>query len=293
MALIHHVFAKLGVPLSKTKTMGPSTELEYLGIVLDTIKMEARLPTDKVARIVEITQNFLNRKSCTKRELLSLLGHLNFASRVVVPGRTFVSYLIKLSTTVKEMHHFVNINAECRLDLKMWHKFLTGWNGKSIFLDNHTTKATDIQLFTDATDTSFGGFYRDHWFQGVFPKDLKLEKESLSMALFELYPIVVAAVLWGSSWKGLRIVFNCDNEATVQIINKGRSKIPTIMKFMRKLTMSAATNNFTLTAKHIKGVNNCIADALSRFQMDRFRRLAPQADVLPTPCPDYSTLILL
>lgn len=95
--------------------------------------MEARLPPEKVTRIIEITQFSLNRKSCTKRELLSLLGHLNFASRVIVPGRSFVSYLIKLLTKAKEMHHFVNITTECRLDLNMWHKFLMGWNGRSLF----------------------------------------------------------------------------------------------------------------------------------------------------------------
>lgn len=255
--------------------------------------MEARLPPEKVTRIIEITQFSLNRKSCTKRELLSLLGHLNFASRVIVPGRSFVSYLIKLSTKAKEMHHFVNITTECRLDLNMWHKVLMGWNGRSLFLDNRTTEAADIQLFTDATDKCFGGFYQNQWFQCVFPEDLTLENESLFMAVFELYPIVVAAVLWGSNWKGLRIVFNCDNEATVKIINKGRSEIPTIMKFMRKLTLCFANDNFVLSVTHIRGVDNCIADALSRFQMNRFRSLAPQADVLPTPCPDYSRLILV
>ena len=41
---------------------------------------------------------------------------------------------------------------------------------------------------------------------------------------------------------------------------------------------------------HIIGTNNCIADAISRFQMDRFRSLAPHANphadpilALPTP----------
>lgn len=293
MALVHHVFAKLGIPLSDKKTMGPSTELEYLGIILDTNRMEARLPEEKLVRISQLVQQFSTRKSCTKRELLSLLGHLNFASRVVLPGRSFVSYLISLSTKARELHHYVALNSECRLDLHMWSKFLEGWNGRSFFLDNATTDATDLHLFTDATDTAFGGLFKNQWFQGYFPKELTSEDQSLSMALFELYPIVVASVLWGAQWSGLRIVFNCDNEATVHIINKGRSKIPLIMKFMRKLTLCSAKNNFIILAQHISGVKNCIADALSRFQMDRFRHLAPQADPVPKPCPAYSSLIAI
>ena len=53
--------------------------IKYLGIFLDSIKMEACLPRDKIVRIQQIIESFSMRNSCTKKELLSLLGHLNFA----------------------------------------------------------------------------------------------------------------------------------------------------------------------------------------------------------------------
>ena len=77
MAISTLVFNKLNIPLSVHKTAGPATVLEYLGVVLDSIQMEARLPLDKVKRISSLLETFINRSSCTKRELLSLLGHLN------------------------------------------------------------------------------------------------------------------------------------------------------------------------------------------------------------------------
>ena len=43
----------LGVPLALEKIEGPSTTLSFLGIMLDTIKMEARLPKDKLCKINE------------------------------------------------------------------------------------------------------------------------------------------------------------------------------------------------------------------------------------------------
>ena len=48
MAVLNLVFNKLDIPLSPNKTIGPETELEYLGIIVDSIKMEARLPKNKV-----------------------------------------------------------------------------------------------------------------------------------------------------------------------------------------------------------------------------------------------------
>ena len=55
-----------------------------------------------------------------KRELLQLLGHMNFAFRVILAGRACVSFLLNLASSVKELHHYVHINRSCREDLIMW-----------------------------------------------------------------------------------------------------------------------------------------------------------------------------
>ena len=284
------LFASLGIPLSTKKTEGPSKVIEYLGIFLDSEKMEARLPLEKIIRICDIIDSFRSRNKCTKRELLSLLGHMNFASRVILPGRSFVSHLIALSTTAKKLHHRIQINNECRLDLAMWSLFLRNWNGVSFFINDNITKAADIQLYTDATQTSFGGFYQNQWFQGDFP--LELLDEQTSMAFYELYPIVMACVLWGHNWNRKRILFHCDNMATVDIITKGRSKVQSIMKLMRKLTFHASTHHFIVHAQHIPGVKNDIADSLSRYQMLKFRSLAPEAEENPVPCLTPSQIMM-
>ena len=284
------IFDVLGIPLSLKKTAGPCNIIEYLGIYLDSDKMEARLPKEKIVRIQQIIESFRTRSSCTKRELLSLLGHLNFACRVIIPGRSFVSYLIALSTTVKKLHHHVKISQECRRDLDMWSDFLTSWNGVSFFMNDCITEAADMQLYTDATATSFGDFFQDKWFQGDFPAEIL--DENTSMAFFQLYPIVMACVLWGHKWNRKRILFHCDNMATVEIITKGRSKIQSIMKLVRKLTFHSATHHFTIHAKHITGAKNSIADSISLYQMQKFCRLAPYANREPTPCITPSTIMM-
>ena len=69
------VCAMLGVPVAVEKTEGPSTRITFLGIEVDTIAMELRLPQDKFDRLVERIRAWRGRKCCTKRELLSLIGH--------------------------------------------------------------------------------------------------------------------------------------------------------------------------------------------------------------------------
>ena len=73
------------------------------------------------------------------------------------------------------------------------------------------------------------------------------------------------------------IIFHCDNLSTVHILRKGRFKCSNIMLLMRCLTWCAASNNCSFYSEHVAGVKNCISDAISRFQEERFRRLAPNA----------------
>ena len=132
MAILTTVFKRLGVPLSMSKTIGPVTSLTYLGIVLDTSAFETRVPPEKINRILEFMQCIRLKNRCTKRELLQLIGHFNFASRVIVPGRSFLSFLFHLAYTVKDLHIHVRISKEARIDLSMWHEFLTYLNGPQV-----------------------------------------------------------------------------------------------------------------------------------------------------------------
>ena len=74
LEIILKLFEKLGVPVAPNKVHGPTTWLEFLGITLDTVLLEARLSTEKVSKLREIISLFLSKNKCSKRELLSLIG---------------------------------------------------------------------------------------------------------------------------------------------------------------------------------------------------------------------------
>ena len=69
----------LRVPISHNKTKDLVTVIQVLGILLDSDRMEARLPDDKVQRLRKELSKWYNKKSTTLRELQSLIGTLNFA----------------------------------------------------------------------------------------------------------------------------------------------------------------------------------------------------------------------
>ena len=77
------VCSNLGLPVAPQKTEGPSTCMPILGIEVDTQAMELRLPTDKMERLKETLQAWKIKRSCTRRELESLIGLLSHACKVV------------------------------------------------------------------------------------------------------------------------------------------------------------------------------------------------------------------
>ena len=81
------------------------------------------------------------------------------------------------------------------------------------------------------------------------------------------------------------LLFHCDNEAVVQVWQSGRSRCPDLMDLVRALFFVAARNNFHVLIRHIPGVDNSTADALSRLQLSRFHSLAPHASPHPASTP--------
>ena len=178
----------------------------------------------------------------------------------------------------RKPHFIITLSQECREDLRWWLKLLDGWNGKSFFLHPRWIPSPDLQLFTDASGTiGWGAFNHGKWTQGTWSP----EQQDYSIEWKELFALVAACCTWGGDWAKLRILFHCDNMAVVDCMRSGTSKSPLVMSLLRELFFVCARCNFAVSATHIAGNNNRIADSLSRFNMQEFRRLAPHAQAHP------------
>ena len=71
----------------------------------------------------------------------------------------------------------------------------------------------------------------------------------------------------------------------VVIWESGPTHAKETMALVRLWYYCAARYNINIYIAHIAGVNNVIADCLSRFQQNRFRQLAPLANPKPAVIP--------
>ena len=93
------VFHKPGLPVAPDKLEGPTFRLVFLAFELDTVAMEVRLLVPRLRELREVFQQWQDR-SCTLKELESLIGKLGHAAQVVQPGKMFLRRMFELKARV-------------------------------------------------------------------------------------------------------------------------------------------------------------------------------------------------
>ncbi|KAJ1129019.1 hypothetical protein NDU88_007390 [Pleurodeles waltl] len=200
-----------------------------------------------------------------------LLGHLNFACRVVRAGRTFCRRLALALSGQALPHHHVRLKVGVREDLRMWSTFLESFN--EIPLKVWRECEWDVQLFSDAAGSmGFGLYWEGCWCAKEWPNEWK--NGGRSIAFLELFPMIVAVCLWGAELRQSRVLFRVDNMAVVQLVNRQSAREARVLQLMHVFVLQCLRNDIHFRARHVLGVNNDIADALSHSQWERFHGLA-------------------
>ena len=259
-----NVLVSLGLEINWDKVEPPNQKITFLGVLIDTCSRTLSLPDDKLSDTKNLVKLWLTKKRATKKELQQFIGKLNWACRVVRGGRTFLRRLINATMKLKATHHRTWLNAEVRADIAWWASGLDYFHGSTSFVSD--IRPPSSELITDACRVAGGGIYEHDWFFTDFHSDFP-EYVNSHINCLELLTVLVGARRWGHLWDGTHIRVKCDNMASVFAINKGTSRSPDFMKILRELFWLSIVFNFRLSAIHVKGIHNSLADTISRLHM--------------------------
>ena len=270
-----------GLPMEPTKSVGPATSLVFLGIELDSVRGELCLPLEKLSHLQDQIAQSRGRKACRKWELLSFIGPLSCLHKVVQAGRTFLHWLIDLSTKATHLNHFIHLNADARADIEWWYHFLGLWNGVSL-LSALSKEPPATTIYSDVSGHwGCGAICGHNWFQQKW--DERSEPHHISIK--ELTPIVIVIAIWGHHFKGRTLLARSDNPVAIAAINSQSSPVKEMAHLLRCLAFIAALYQLRVMATHISGNQNLMADALSRNRLSTFLFLHPQAAKLLSAVP--------
>ena len=262
---LKNLLHELGLQTSPDKECPPSTNMVCLGVEVDSEHFTLSVTATRLQDLRTELAFWSSRKFYTFKQLKSLLGKLSFVAACVKPGGIFMSRLLNNLRAFPSTRARLKVSADMQADIDWWLAFLPLFNGTS-FIRSQYWEFDDLQFTTDASMNAGGATCLDECFTCEFPDDIARTAQHITAS--ELYTIVVAVKFWAPKLRQRKFIVSCDNEAAVTVINSGSSKDPFMQRCLRQLWFTAAVYDCELTARHIPGVHNVLADALSRWHTD-------------------------
>ena len=262
--LMGRILASIGIAEATEKAVPPTTRMEFLGNTVDTVKMTLEVSHDRKLELDSILKKWMHKTTCRKKELQSLIGKLSFVTNCVRAGRLFLARMLDTLRNSTDGQRII-IDNEMKKDIKWWLEFLPGFSGTSILwlLDKWEY---DEQLASDASLVGGGAVCQNEFFHFKFNDNIL--KKTSNIAQLELFTILVSLRLWGQKLAGRVVRFYTDNQISMHVINRGKSRDEFTLSCLRKIVAITAENQILLRCKFISTRDNILPDALSRWYIN-------------------------
>jgi len=242
-----------GLLVNEAKTEGPSQEMVFLGLGLNSRDQTLFVPPAKVNDLRSLIGKMGNLTSASRRELQTLIGKFSHVATALHGARPFFRQLIDATRGLPSPNARTPMTNAMHADLRMWQLILTSWNGKSTWL-----RKEEVVITHDASKSGFGFFLehlppwfdraalpeallKPHGFAGTFTAQQLNGPAGRSIQYGELFAIAASVALYGPYLAGCKcsLLLRSDNEADVHIVNRQSTKAPTCCPYCAPSTPRA------------------------------------------------------
>ena len=144
----------LGLEVSQSKLVPPSTQVICLGILVDSVNKTLSIPEDKLKDIIDMVHKWQDKTTCTKTQFQPLLGSLLYITKCVHPAHYFLNRMLVILRN--NAFHF-SLSPSFFKDLNWFHQFLKHFNGVTYF-ENRKVQA---EIHLDASLAGLGACYNN------------------------------------------------------------------------------------------------------------------------------------
>lgn len=263
---------------SENKLQPPTQIVKYLGVIVDSISMELRLPEEKIIKMKSVLHDVRQLKSISRKKLESLTGVLAHCATVVRGGRLFCRRLYDLyKVMIKKSLSVIYVPVEVKKDIDWWIRFGEVFNGRAAIAN----PVFDHHMYSGASLKGWGVFIGRDWFTGAWNADEHLDFTSscdhiiqpsseFSLDLsnineLELWPIFVALSVWYPRLRHTTLILHSDNTQVVALLTNYVSTNANCLRILRELFWILVYNDIQLDVRHIPSADNVLADTLSRL----------------------------
>ena len=298
------VLAKFGLPTKKAKARPPDQINIWLGKEYNTIRQWVRLAPEKVVAYLLLIDDVLTKTHIDGFQMLSLVGKARNMGTVYKPlfafARGLEAYVYKdyHSVILKQLQKHngdrskidfaahlrphISLCPSLRRDIAVLKRFMQiaskyGTPFSYFVRDIHKP---DVTLWTDASLTvgvggySDDGFYVQHKWSSIVGFETS-KRDIVWKELCGAYILLLAYVKHKKDIKDICIHLFTDNEAVKYMLINMRSHLcrPDLQILINAICELLITNRIHLWVDWIKGTDNIVADALSRYFENPFATL--------------------
>jgi hypothetical protein len=309
LVVAQETFTAFGLVVNPTKTEGPTQCISFLGIQLDSVAQTLSCTPERVA---ELTTLLSEASQCSRLRLATLrtlIGKLSFAAKVLPGARPFMRRMLDLQQAGVDLLHtrtrdlssdrlrlalrrrlVIDMDPGFRDDAAFWLLHLQEWNGTQRW------RAAAAAPVTLATDASLGGwgFYLESvpahldsqhssWplhlrvgsgYSGSYaPEHHRLHSDTGQMTWCELFAVYAALHTYAHLVEHQSVLMYVDNATDVAIINRQGTSSSRLAGLLREIYALTLRHNIHLRAEHRSGVDNVLADFLSRPEQHQHRHM--------------------
>ena len=205
------LLARLGLHEATHKCSPPSQVMVWLGFKFDSTDMTVTLPSDKLAKILDLVQSWLNKVTAYIHDLRSLLGKLLYIAQCCPSARLFANRMLE-TLLACPLQGSITLSSGFRKDLAWFRHFLSSFNGIQLI---HEDTRVPLPLYVDACTSGCRAVTTSEAYHTRFPHPI-VQQDS-SICHLEVLNAVVAVKICAPMFKNQLVHLFPDNTTAMAI----------------------------------------------------------------------------
>lgn len=264
IATAEELFCSLGFSVNREKSvLTPVNSIKHLGVVIDSSRLTLALPSDKLKLLETKCASALSNSDCISiRDVSSLVGLFVASSVGTKWGKLHYRSLerekqMALRSQKGNFDAIMSINIGID-DIKWW-----ATKQKQIpYLFGHLP--VNMEIFSDASNLGWGGHCKDLEAGGRWNST----ECTNHINWLELYACWLSLQAFAAHTRDTHILVRMDNSCAISYVNKLGGTSKKLDDLSGLIWNWCRSRNIWLSAKHIPGVDNVVADFNSRVFND-------------------------